>query len=41
MEHAIAFSETGHLCLSTLHANSASQTMARIILFFPEERRPQ
>lgn len=41
MEHAIAFSETGHLCLSTLHANSASQTMERIINFFPEERRAQ
>ena len=41
MEHAIAFSETGHLCLSTLHANSASQTMERIINFFPEERRRQ
>jgi twitching motility protein PilU len=41
MEHAIAFAETGHLCLSTLHANSASQTMERIINFFPEERRTQ
>lgn len=41
MEHAIAFSETGHLCLSTLHANSASQTIERIINFFPEERRTQ
>ena len=41
MEHAIAFSETGHLCLSTLHANSASQTIERIINFFPEERRRQ
>ena len=41
MEHAISFSETGHLCLSTLHANSASQTMERIINFFPEERRTQ
>jgi twitching motility protein PilU len=41
MEHAIAFSETGHLCLSTLHANSASQTMERIVNFFPEERRTQ
>ena len=41
MEHAISFAETGHLCLSTLHANSASQTMERIINFFPEERRPQ
>jgi twitching motility protein PilU len=41
MEHAIAFAETGHLCLSTLHANSASQTIERIINFFPEERRTQ
>jgi twitching motility protein PilU len=41
MEHAVAFAETGHLCLSTLHANSASQTMERIINFFPEERRTQ
>jgi twitching motility protein PilU len=41
MEHAIAFAETGHLCLGTLHANSASQTIERIINFFPEERRPQ
>ena len=41
MEHAIAFAETGHLCLSTLHANSASQTIERIINFFPEERRHQ
>jgi twitching motility protein PilU len=41
MEHAIAFSETGHLCLSTLHANSASQAIERVINFFPEERRPQ
>jgi twitching motility protein PilU len=41
MEHAIAFAETGHLCLGTLHANSASQTMERIINFFPEERRAQ
>ena len=41
MEHAIAFAETGHLCLSTLHANSASQTIERIINFFPEERRAQ
>ena len=41
MEHAIAFAETGHLCLSTLHANSASQTIDRIINFFPEERRTQ
>jgi twitching motility protein PilU len=41
MEHAMAFSETGHLCLATLHANSANQAMDRIINFFPEERRPQ
>ena len=41
MEHALAFSETGHLCLATLHANSANQAMERIINFFPEERRPQ
>lgn len=41
MEHAISFAETGHLCLSTLHANSASQTFERIINFFPEERRAQ
>ncbi len=41
MEHAIAFSETGHLCLCTLHANNANQTLDRIINFFPEDRRPQ
>jgi twitching motility protein PilU len=41
MEHAIAFSETGHLCLGTLHANSANQAIDRIINFFPEERRNQ
>ena len=41
MEHAIAFAETGHLCLGTLHANSANQTMDRIINFFPQERRSQ
>ncbi len=41
MEHAVAFSETGHLCLATLHANSANQALDRIINFFPEERRPQ
>jgi twitching motility protein PilU len=41
MEHAIAFAETGHLCMSTLHSNSASQTLDRIIHFFPEERRKQ
>ena len=41
MEHALAFSETGHLCLSTLHANNANQAMDRIINFFPEERHNQ
>ena len=41
MEHAIAFAETGHLCLSTLHANNANQALDRIINFFPEERRDQ
>ena len=41
MEHAIAFAETGHLCMSTLHANSANQALDRIINFFPEERRTQ
>ena len=41
MEHAIAFAETGHLCLATLHANSANQAMERIINFFPEERHAQ
>src|SRR5882724_1603359 len=41
MEHAITFAETGHLCMSTLHSNSASQTLDRIINFFPEERRKQ
>lgn len=41
MEQAIAFAETGHLCLGTLHANSANQTIERIINFFPEERRNQ
>ena len=41
MEHAIAFSETGHLCMATLHANSANQALDRIINFFPEERRTQ
>ena len=41
MEHALTFSETGHLCLATLHANSANQAMDRIINFFPEERRSQ
>ncbi len=41
MEHALAFAETGHLCISTLHANSANQALDRVINFFPEERRPQ
>jgi twitching motility protein PilU len=41
MEHAIEFAETGHLCLGTLHSNSANQTIDRIINFFPEERRKQ
>jgi twitching motility protein PilU len=41
MENAIAFAETGHLCLSTLHANSANQTIDRIINYFSEERRKQ
>jgi twitching motility protein PilU len=41
MEHAIAFAETGHLCLGTLHANSANQAIDRIINFFPEDRRNQ
>jgi len=41
MEHAVAFAETGHLCLATLHANSANQALDRIINFFPEERRMQ
>lgn len=41
MEHAIVFSETGHLCLATLHANSANQALDRIVNFFPEERREQ
>jgi len=41
MEHAVAFAETGHLCLGTLHANNSNQAMDRIINFFPEERRPQ
>jgi twitching motility protein PilU len=39
MEHAIAFAETGHLCMSTLHSNSASQTLDRIMNFFPDDRR--
>lgn len=41
MEHAIAFAETGHLCLSTLHANNANQALDRIIHFFPEEAHKQ
>lgn len=41
MDYAIAFAETGHLCLATLHANSANQAIDRIVNFFPEERRHQ
>ncbi|WJW76792.1 PilT/PilU family type 4a pilus ATPase [Thiohalobacter sp. IOR34] len=41
MDYAIAFAETGHLCLSTLHANNANQALDRIINFFPEDRRDQ
>ncbi len=41
MDYAIAFAETGHLCLTTLHANSTNQALDRIINFFPEERRAQ
>ena len=41
MEHAVAFAETGHLCVATLHANSANQALDRIINFFPEDRRAQ
>ena len=41
MEHALAFAETGHLCLSTLHANNADQALDRIINFFPEDRHKQ
>ena len=41
MDYAIAFAETGHLCLATLHANSTNQALDRIINFFPEERRAQ
>ncbi|WLQ14845.1 PilT/PilU family type 4a pilus ATPase [Hahella aquimaris] len=41
MEHALAFAETGHLCISTLHANNSNQALDRIINFFPEERRNQ
>lgn len=41
MEHALAFAETGHLCISTLHANNANQALDRVINFFPEEKRNQ
>jgi len=41
MDYAVAFAETGHLCLATLHANNANQALDRIINFFPIERRPQ
>ena len=41
MDYAVAFAETGHLCLGTLHANSSNQALDRIINFFPEERRQQ
>jgi twitching motility protein PilU len=41
MDHAIAFAETGHLCLATLHANNSNQALDRIVNFFPEERRQQ
>lgn len=41
MEHALAFAETGHLCLSTLHSNNANQALDRIINFFPETRHTQ
>jgi twitching motility protein PilU len=41
MEHALAFAETGHLCLCTLHANNANQALDRIIQFFPSERHNQ
>lgn len=41
MKHAIAYAETGHLCLSTLHANNANQTLDRILNFFPDEARQQ
>lgn len=41
MDYAVAFAETGHLCMSTLHANSTNQALDRIINFFPEERRHQ
>jgi twitching motility protein PilU len=41
MDYAVAFAETGHLCLATLHANNTNQALDRIINFFPEERRQQ
>jgi len=41
MEQAISFAETGHLCISTLHANNANQALDRIINFFPEAKRAQ
>jgi twitching motility protein PilU len=41
MQHAVAFAETGHLCLSTLHANNANQALDRILHFFPEDMHPQ
>ncbi|MHB1201727.1 MAG: PilT/PilU family type 4a pilus ATPase [Acidithiobacillus sp.] len=41
MDHAIAYAETGHLCLTTLHANNANQALERIINFFPEDRKRQ
>jgi twitching motility protein PilU len=41
MDYAVAFAETGHLCLATLHANSTNQALDRIINFFPDERKPQ
>jgi twitching motility protein PilU len=41
MEHAIAFAETGHLCMATIHANNANQTIDRIVNFFPQEKRAQ
>ena len=41
MDHAIAFAETGHLCLATLHANNSNQALDRIVNFFPEDRKQQ
>jgi twitching motility protein PilU len=41
MQHGIAYAETGHLCLATLHANNANQALERVINFFPEDARPQ